>query len=188
MPATILKQIRSSNKVQLALGLLSGIAFGVLLQKGGVAAYSAVLGQLLLTDFTVVKVMLSAVLVGMIGVYALKAAGLVRLHTKPGSIGATVIGGLIFGAGFALLGYCPGTAAAATGTGALDALVGMAGIVLGAGIFARFYPALDRTILNRGAFPEGTIPEITGVRPGIVVAIVAIMILGIFWVLGAYGL
>ena len=188
MPAMTLEQIRSSNKVQLALGLLSGIAFGFFLQKGGVAAYNAVMGQLLLTDFTVVKVMLSAVLVGMIGVYALKAAGLVRLHTKPGSLGATVIGGLIFGAGFALLGYCPGTAAAATGTGALDALVGMVGIVIGAGLFARFYPALDRTILNRGPFPEGTIPEIIGVRPWIVVAVVAIMIVGILWALAAYGL
>jgi len=188
MPGLTLEKVRSSNKVQLVLGLLSGIAFGFLLQKGGVAAYNAVLGQLLLTDFTVLKVMLSAVLVGMIGIYVMKAAGLVRLHTKPGSIGATVIGGLIFGAGFALLGYCPGTAAVATGTGALDALVGMAGIVLGAGIFARFYPALDRTILNRGAFPEGTIPGITGVRPGIVVAAVAILIVGIFWALAMYGL
>lgn len=188
MPATTLEQVRSSNKVQLVLGLLSGIAFGFLLQKGGVAAYNVVLGQLLLTDFTVVKVMLSAVLVGMIGIYALKAAGLVRLHTKPGSIGATVIGGLIFGAGFALLGYCPGTAAAATGTGALDAVVGMAGIVFGAGLFARLYPALDRTILNRGPFPEGTIPEITGIRPWIVVAVVAIMIVGMLWALAAYGL
>ena len=188
MPGVTLGQVRSSKKMQLVLGLLSGIAFGFLLQKGGVAAYNVVLGQLLLTDFTVVKVILSAVLVGMLGIYALKAAGLVRLHTKPGSIGATVIGGLIFGAGFALLGYCPGTAAAATGTGALDALVGMAGIVIGAGLFARFYPALDRTILNRGALPEGTIPEILGIRPWIVVALVALMIVGIFWALAAYGL
>jgi uncharacterized membrane protein YedE/YeeE len=188
MPGVTLGQVRSDKKIQLALGLLSGIAFGFLLQKSGVAAYNVVLGQLLLTDFTVLKVMLSAVLVGMIGIYALKAAGLVRLHTKPGSIGATVIGGLIFGAGFALLGYCPGTAAAATGTGAPDALVGMAGIVIGAGLFARFYPALDRTVLHRGEFPEGTVPEILGVPPWIVVALVAIMIVGIFWALAAYGL
>ncbi|MFZ1898525.1 DUF6691 family protein [Methanoregula sp.] len=183
-----LEEIRSNNRVQLALGLLSGIAFGFLLQKGGVTNYATILGQLLLTDFTVVKVMLSAILVGMLGIYALKAAGLVRLHTKPGSVGATVIGGLIFGAGFALLGYCPGTAAAATGTGALDALVGMAGIVLGAGLFARLYPALDRTILNRGTFPEGIIPEIIGVRPGIVVAVVAVLIAGILYALAMFGL
>ena len=64
----------------------------------------------------------------------------------------------------------------------------MAGIVLGAGLFARCYPALDRTILNRGAFPEGTIPEILGIRPWIVVAIVAIMIVGILWGLAVFGL
>lgn len=178
-----LEQIRKTNAIQLVLGLVSGIIFGFLLQKGGVTDYAVIIGQLLLTDFTVVKVMLSAVLVGMIGIYALKGAGKVSLHCKTGSIGATVIGGLIFGAGFALLGYCPGTAAGAVGTGAVDALFGVAGIVIGAAIFARAYPYLDRTILNRGALPNGTIPELLGVRPGIVVVLVAIMILVILWVL-----
>lgn len=178
-----LEQIRKTNAIQLVLGLVSGIIFGFLLQKGGVTDYAVIIGQLLLTDFTVVKVMLSAVLVGMIGIYALKGAGKVSLHCKTGSIGTTVIGGLIFGAGFALLGYCPGTAAGAVGTGAVDALFGVAGIVIGAAIFARAYPYLDRTILNRGALPDGTIPELFGVRPGIVVVLVAIMILVILWVL-----
>ena len=64
----------------------------------------------------------------------------------------------------------------------------MAGIVIGAGLFARLYPALDRTVLRRGEFPEGTVPEILGIPPWIVVALVAIMIVGIFWALAAYGL
>lgn len=183
-----LEQIRSDKKGQILLGLVSGIIFGFLLQKGGVTQYSVIIGQLLLTDFTVVKVMLSAVLVGMIGIYAMKGAGLVNLHCRKGSLGATVIGGLIFGAGFALLGYCPGTAAGAVGTGAMDAAVGMAGIALGAGIFARAYPVLDRTFLNRGVFPADTIPELTGIRPGIIIVIVAILIIGLFGLLTILGL
>jgi len=183
-----LEKIRSDDRIQIVLGLLTGIVFGFLLQKGGVTTYGVILGQLLLTDFTVLKVMLSAVLVGMIGIYALKTAGLVRLHCRMGSIGATVIGGLIFGAGFALLGYCPGTAAGALGTGALDAGVGMAGMAIGAGIFARLYPFLDRVILNKGAFQSQTIPDLIGIRPGIVVIIVAVMIIGIFWALSAIGM
>ncbi|OPY48074.1 MAG: hypothetical protein A4E42_00187 [Methanoregulaceae archaeon PtaU1.Bin222] len=147
-----------------------------------------IIGQLLLTDFTVVKVMLSAVLVGMIGVYAMKSAGIARLHCRSGSIGSTVAGGLIFGAGFALLGYCPGTAAGAVGTGALDALFGVVGIAIGAGIFARLYPILASTILNRGAFPAETVPELFGVRSVVVVAGVAAMILGLFWIFQVYGL
>lgn len=183
-----LAQIRTNDRLQLALGLLSGIVFGFLLQKGGVTSYSVIMGQLLLTDFTVVKVMLSAVLVGMIGIYALKGAGAVTLHCRPGSVGATVAGGLIFGAGFALLGYCPGTAAAAVGTGAVDALFGVFGIIIGAALFARAYPALDRAVLEKGSFPVLTVPELVGVRPGYVVAAVVVMILAIFWVLAYLGL
>jgi hypothetical protein len=181
------EQIRSNHRAQLILGLVSGVIFGFLLQKGGVTLYEVIIGQLLLTDFTVVRVMLTAVLVGMIGVYAMKAAGLVNLHCRKGSVGATVIGGLIFGAGFALLGYCPGTAAGAVGTGALDAAAGLVGITLGAGIFARLYPRLDRLLLNRGVFPADTIPELTGIRPGIVVIIVAILIIGLLYLLAVFG-
>jgi xanthosine utilization system XapX-like protein len=183
-----IETIRNNRIVQVILGLLTGIAFGFLLQKAGVTNYDVIIGQLLLTDFTVVKVMLSAVLVGMIGVYAMKSAGIARLHCRSGSIGSTVVGGIIFGAGFALLGYCPGTAAGAIGTGALDALFGVVGIAIGAGIFARTYPILASTILNRGAFPAETVPELLGVRPGAVVVGVAVMILGMFYLFQMYGI
>ncbi|HUU76196.1 MAG TPA: YeeE/YedE thiosulfate transporter family protein [Methanoregulaceae archaeon] len=170
------ENLRSNARAQILLGLLSGIVFGFLLQKGGVTEYEVILGQLLLTDFTVVKIMLSAIIVGMIGVFLMKWAGIASLHTRAGSIGATVIGGLIFGAGFAVLGYCPGTAAGAFGSGALDAAIGMIGIAIGAGIFARLYPSLDRSILNRGPFPAETIPELIGMRQGSVVIVVAVLI------------
>lgn len=109
---------------QLLWGLAFGIAFGFLLQKGGVTKYDIIAGQLLLKDFTVVKVMLSAILTGMVGIYFMKSRGWVELYPKSGSLGMNVIGGLIFGAGFAILGYCPGTIAGAIGNGYLDALVG----------------------------------------------------------------
>lgn len=181
-------QLRANKRAQIVLGLATGIVFGFLLQKGGVTGYGVILGQLLLTDFTVLKIMLSAVLVGMIGVYAMKSAGLVRLHYTRGAIGSTVVGGLIFGAGFAVLGYCPGTAAGAVGSGALDAAIGMIGIGLGAGIFARLHPRLDRSIHRSGTFPAETLPELIGVRPGIVVVAVAILIAGILYLLEVLGL
>jgi len=183
-----IETIRNNRNVQVLLGLLTGIAFGFLLQKAGVTNYDMIIGQLLLTDFTVVKVMLSAVLIGMIGVYSMKLARIAHLHCRSGSIGSTVVGGLIFGAGFALLGYCPGTAAGAVGTGALDALFGAVGIAIGAGIFARLYPILASTILNRGAFPAETVPELIGIRPVVVVAGVAVMILLLFWIFRVYGI
>jgi len=181
------ESLRSNGRAPLVLGLLTGIVFGFLLQKGQVTEYEVILGQLLLTDFTVVKVMLTAVLVGMIGVYAMKSLGAARLHCRMGSVGATVAGGLVFGAGFATLGYCPGTAAAAVGAGAMDALVGMVGMVAGAGLFARIYPRLDRTILNRGKFPAVTIPELLHLPPWVVVVAVAILIPVVFYVLTLLG-
>lgn len=77
---------------RIVLGLLTGIVFGFLIQKGGVTEYSVIIGQLLLTDFTVIQGMLSAVLVGMIGVYAMKGAGPAWLQCRMGSVGGTVIG------------------------------------------------------------------------------------------------
>ncbi|MDQ7779388.1 MAG: YeeE/YedE thiosulfate transporter family protein [Planctomycetota bacterium] len=159
-----------SRKARLALGFVMGIAFGFLLQKAGVARYEVVVGQLLLKDFTVLKVMLSAVVTGMIGVYALKGLGLARLHPKHGSWGASAIGGLIFGVGFALLGYCPGTLAAAIGQGNLDALAGgLIGIVLGAGVFASLYPGLQVRVLSKGDFGDVTIPQLLKINPWFVI-------------------
>ncbi|MDG6256216.1 MAG: YeeE/YedE thiosulfate transporter family protein [Methanomicrobiaceae archaeon] len=183
------EQLHANREAQLALGLVMGIAFGFFLQTGGVTDYDIIIGQLLFTDFTVVKVMLSAVLVGMIGVYLMKGKGLVRLHARTGSVGSTVVGGLIFGAGFAVLGYCPGTVAGAVGQGALDALFGGAlGILLGTGIYAAIYPALQRRILGVGTFPSETVPAMLRVNPWMVIVPLAVLILALFWVLESLGL
>lgn len=129
--------VEKNPTTQLLLGLIFGIAFGFLLQKGGVAKYHVLIGVLLLRDFTVIKVMLTAILVGMIGIFALRRAGLVKLHVKPTRYAANTIGGLIFGVGFALAAYCPGTGAAALGQGNLDAIAVMLGLVAGSYVFAQ---------------------------------------------------
>ncbi|MFH0966864.1 MAG: YeeE/YedE thiosulfate transporter family protein, partial [Methanobacteriota archaeon] len=118
------EKLHRNQHAQLVLGLLLGIGFGFLLQKGNVTSYDVIIGQLLLTDFTVLKLMLSAVIVGMIGLHIMKHLGWIEFHTFKGSVGSTVIGGCIFGLGFAILGLCPGTLAGAIGTGQMDALFG----------------------------------------------------------------
>jgi uncharacterized protein len=184
-----LEEIRSNHRLQLVLGLLFGICFGFLLQKGGVTDYNVIEGQLLLTNFTVLKVMLSAVMVGMIGFHILKHFGYVRSHAAEGTLGANVIGGLIFGVGFALLGYCPGTVAGAVGTGALDALAGgMLGMVIGAGIFAEAYPKLRNTILQKGPFQEVTVPEFLHLPTWIVIVLLEIGMIVLLAGLGYLGL
>ena len=166
----MLAGVRSSKGAQLAVGLAISVCFGFCLQKGAVTRYDVIIGQLLLRDFTVVKVMLSAVVTGMLAVHLLRALRLVELHPKPGSLGSSALGGLIFGVGFALLGYCPGTVAGAVGSGHLDALFGgVTGIMLGSGFFAAAYPTLDRSVLSKGYFGELTFPQALKLNPWVLV-------------------
>lgn len=169
---------------RLIAGLIFGMVFGFLLQKGGVTKYDVIVGQLLLTDFTVLKIMLSAVVTGMIGIYFMKLMGWVKLYPKSGSLGQNIAGGLIFGAGFAILGYCPGTLAGAIGNGYLDAFTGgIAGILIGAGLFASLYPRLNRGIFKKGDYGDITVPGLLKVNEWlIIIPVVALIILFLFWI------
>ena len=176
--------LHSARNTQRVLGLGTGILFGFLLQKGGVTDYEVIMGPLRLTDFTVVKVMMSAVITGMVGVHGLRVLGMVRLHPKPGSWGSVVPGGLLFGVGFGLLGYCPGTMAGAAGEGRLDALTGgITGVLLGAWLFALLYPRLQKTLLNRGDFGEMTFPTLLGTDPWKVLLPAAVILTGFLFLL-----
>lgn len=169
-----------SAAAQLALGLCFGMIFGFLLQKGGVAKYHVLLGVLLLEDFTVVKVMLTAILVGSVGVFAMHALGLVQLHVKPTRYAANVVGGLIFGIGFGLIGYCPGTGAAALGQGNWDAIAGIAGLMIGSYLFAEASGWLDKTLMKMGDRGKMMLPELVGLRlPVFLLIFVPLLIAGL---------
>jgi hypothetical protein len=184
-----LETLHADERAQLVLGLLFGIAFGFLLQKGGVTTYAVIMGQLLLTDFTVFRIMASAVATGLIGFHLLKHAGIVRSHVRDASLGSNVIGGLIFGLGFGLLGYCPGTVAGAVGQGSLDALFGgVIGLLIGTGIFAELYPSLNRSILSWKPVEKKTVPELLGLPEWIVVAGGVVLIVLILLLLDMFGL
>jgi uncharacterized protein len=161
---------------KLISGAILGLAFGFLLQKGGVGKFNILIGQLLLQDFTVAKIMLTAIVVGMVGIFALHHFAKVNLHIKPTRIGSNVIGGLFFGAGFALIGYCPGTAAAAIGQGSWDAVFGMAGLVGGSWIFAEFSGVLMKTVQKWGDMGKVLVPDLMHAPRGIFVVIVAVLL------------
>ncbi len=184
----MLKTLHTQKNTQLIFGIVMGFFFGFLLQKGGVAKYDVIMGQLLLKDFTVIKIILSAIVVGMVGIYFMRGMGLVQLHPKSGSVGMTVVGGLIFGIGFALLGYCPGTISAAIGQGNMDALLGgLIGILIGSGIFAHLYPDLEG-ILKKGWFGEITIPEYLNINPWVVIIPLCLLIVMFLYILESVGL
>jgi uncharacterized membrane protein YedE/YeeE len=164
----------------LLYGLITGILFGFFLQKGRVLRYDKQLGALRLMDMTIVKFMLSTVLVGMVGIYILKDLGLVKLSVKPTNLGANIIGGLIFGAGWGLLGYCPGTSAGALGEGRWDSLWGILGMLVGAAVFAEVYPVLKTSILTWGKLGKITVPQVLGVNHWVIVPIFIVGALVLF--------
>lgn len=182
--------IRKNAPLQVVLGLAFGVLFGFLLMRGGATEYAVIWGQLLLYDFTVVKIMLSAVLVGMVGFQLLRSLGLADLHVAEPALGAQLAGGLVFGVGFGLLGLCPGTVAGAVGRGSVDALVcGALGLLIGTGLFASVYPRIGKRTAGMGRLPWKTVGDLLGgVNPWVAVVAAAIVILAVFAVLEFLGL
>ena len=166
---------------KLITAVLFGLAFGFLLQKGGVGKYNVLLGQLLLQDFTVLKIMGTAIVVGMVGIFTLHHFAKVNLHLQPTRIGAQSIGGIIFGTGFALNAYCPGTGAAGLGQGSWDVLFGMAGLVAGSYLFAELSGWLKRTVETWGNKGKLTLAEVFHVPRGpLIVAMAILLTAGLF--------
>lgn len=164
--------------MELIYGLVTGIVFGFLTQKARVLRYDKQLGALRLKDLTIVKFMLSHIIVAMVGIYLLNDLGLVKLSIKAAELGPNILGGLLFGLGWGLLGYCPGTSVGAVGEGRFDALWGIAGMLAGAAIFAHTYDALKATVYTWGNLGKLTLPGLFGVNHW-----VAIVLLGAAYVL-----
>jgi len=131
--------------------LLIGLAFGVALERAGFGSSRRLAGIFYFRDMTVLKVMFTAVIVAMLGICYAKAFGWVTpdnvyfLHTL---YAAQILGGLIFGVGFVMGGWCPGTAAVGVASGKLDALVFLAGAVGGSILYNELYPAVAPLTAN----------------------------------------
>jgi uncharacterized protein len=162
---------------KLILGFLTGIVFGFLLQKGRVAKYHVIVAQFLLKDWTVVKIMATAIVTGSIGIYAMRAAGWIDLQVRPAAFGGVIVGGLLFGIGMAVLGLCPGTSVAACGEGRRDARVGVAGMLFGAGLYVALFQGLQGIVKGLGDWGKATVPGLTGTSPWLWVA--ALLIAGV---------
>ena len=162
--------------------LLIGIAFGIALERAGLGSARKLTGQFYLTDLTVFKVMFTAIVTAMLGLFWLGRLGLVDLagiYVPETALAAQIAGGVTFGAGFAIAGLCPGTSCVATASGRGDGVATSAGMfagMLGAGLA---FPWLA-PLYSSGARGAWTIPDLLHVQSGVVVFGVVLVALGGF--------
>ena len=164
----------------LLAGLVTGFAFGFLLQKGRVLRYEKQLGALRLLDMTIFKFMLSAIFVGMVGLYLLRDLGWIDLSVKDTILGANVVGGLLFGVGWGLFGLCPGTAVGALGEGRWHAAFGIAGMLVGAALYNALYPVVSRTVLTWGELGDITLSSALRINHWLVILVFGGLVLLLF--------
>ena len=166
--------------MELILGAVTGAIFGILLQKAEVLRFEKQVGFLILQDATILKFMLSAILVGVVGIYLCRDLGIIELKIKAATVAPIAAGGLLFGVGWAIAGFCPGTAIGAVGEGRLHAVWAVLGMLVGAGLYAEVYPHLRRKYMKLYDYGAMTLPELAGMNHWAVIGILALTILLLF--------
>lgn len=143
-------------------GLLIGVAMGFLIQRVRASSPAMIAANLRLENLSIIKFMAMTMAVGMMLVYSLSLVIPDALHfsVKPTYVVGVLLGGLVFGVGFALSGYCPGTCAVGIGEGRRDALVALAGGVTGALLFTLVYTTLIEPIVGLMDFGKITLADV----------------------------
>lgn len=166
-------------------GLVCGVLFGFVLENAGFGSPAKLTGQFRLTDWSVFKVMFTAIVVAAVGLWGLRVVGLMApdsLFVPQALVMASAVGGALIGAGFAIGGYCPGTSMVGMSSGRLDALVFVIGLFIGTTAFAGFYGDTIRSMMAIGEMIDGdTFADVYGIADPIMLGIMAACLVGIFY-------
>jgi rhodanese-related sulfurtransferase len=163
--------------------LLIGFGFGFVLELAGFANSKKLAAQFYFTEQTVLKVMFTAIIVAMLGVFLAAGLGFLDYNliwVNPTYLWPGIIGGLIMGAGFIIGGFCPGTSLVAVATAKLDGVFFALGVLFGIFAFGESVASLGDFFYSSymGRF---TLPEFLGLPTGVVVLLVVLMALFMFW-------
>ena len=169
-----------TGNAALILAVVFGAAFGWLLHRGRVLDYNVIINQFRFRDFTVLKVMFTAIVVGGIGVFALVQFGAAKFHVRDANMLGTIIGAAIFGVGMVLYGYCPGTGVAAIATGKVHALVGALGMFFGAMLYAASFAWVNSHILSVWKLGKVTLAGVSGVPHALLLGLLAAAAIALF--------
>ncbi len=164
--------------------LLVGVAFGFFLERGGLANARKLTAQFYLTDFTVLRVMFTAIVVAALGLMWLALLGVLDLglvYISPARIWPVVVGGSLVGLGFSVGGYCPGTSVPALVTGKLDAGAYMGGLLLGILLYGEVFNGLASFAATGDASSPLTLDRWLGLSPALVVFFLVLIALLTFW-------
>jgi uncharacterized protein len=172
------------------IALFLGVFFGFSLNKAGLTKYHKIVNVFRLTDMAVLKFMMTALVVSMSGLYLLRGLGLVTFPNVPATyVVGNLVGGLIFGVGMALSGYCPGTCAAGSGEGKLDYLIpGLLGFLVGAAIYGLTYQQIFPAISAIANVGNVVIPDLWNLSPYLTVVFFALMAMFLFYLIDRVGL
>lgn len=157
-----------SQTVNLLLGLAIGVGFGFALESGGLGDARKLVGQFLLKDMAVFKVMFTAIITAMLGLFFFSWGGLINLELLQISdsyLAPQLVGGLILGAGFAIAGYCPGTAVVGMASGKIDALYCFGGLFVGSILFSLSFTWLE-SFYNSTQLSEGHLSAVLSIQTG----------------------
>jgi uncharacterized protein len=182
MSAPLYQYAAFGQDMSLVVAVVAGVFFGFFLERGGLGNPHKLTGVFYLTDFTVPKVMFTAVLVASTGLYLMSDFGLLdigRLLFVPTYFWPQAAGGALFGVGYVLSGYCPGTAVAGTASGRIDALLTMVGIGAGSYLFAVYFPRIEKFYLS-SPMDTATVPRLIHLNHWGVIALLWILALIIF--------
>ncbi|MCE7528830.1 YeeE/YedE thiosulfate transporter family protein [Polynucleobacter sp. IMCC 29146] len=167
-------------------GLLLGAAFGFVLERAGFGSPCKLTAQFRLTDWSVFKVMFTAIVFASVGIMLLEKMGYIDaadLFVPPAFLGAAALGGALVGAGFAIGGYCPGTSVVGFVSGRIDAGLFLIGLIIGTWIFADIFSSIE-FLTSAGEYVKAsTLPEALQVSAGVInlfmiAAALAIFVLG----------
>ena len=160
--------VELSTGTFLLLTLIGGLGFGVVLERAGFGSGCKLTAVFYGYDMSVVKVMFTAIVTAMAGLWLLASIGVIdmqEIYIVPTNYAAQLVGGLVFGAGFVIGGYCPGTAVVACASGRIDAWMFVLGLLAGIAFYARFMSGVEQWI-RANAIDDVTLPSLTGIAAG----------------------
>jgi uncharacterized membrane protein YedE/YeeE len=170
--------------------LILGVLFGFSLNKAGLTRYNKIVNVFRFKDLAVLKFMLTALVVSMTGLYALRGLGLITFPNVPATyLVGNVVGGLIFGVGMSLAGFCPGTCVAGAGEGKLDYLIpGMLGFLTGAVLWGQTYEKVFPILSKTANYGSVVMPDLWNLSPYLFVLLFALITVFLFYLIDRAGL